>query len=93
MSLKQRAGHSSFLRKPLPAFSFNLRSLIGPQVIIAKRDIAWRPKFLQILGEPNTVNAAVQSNLLQGNTGGILVVVLPGLDQPETKHGGPSGKV
>lgn len=30
----------------------------------------------------NTSNVTVQDNLLRGNTGGILVVVLPGLDKP-----------
>jgi hypothetical protein len=34
----------------------------------------------------NTVHAVVQDNLLRDNTGGILVVVLPGLDQPRTEH-------
>jgi parallel beta-helix repeat protein len=34
----------------------------------------------------NTVQAVVQDNLLRDNTGGILVVVLPGLDQPRTEH-------
>jgi parallel beta-helix repeat protein len=33
----------------------------------------------------NTVHAVVQDNLLRDNTGGILVVVLPGLDQPVTE--------
>jgi parallel beta-helix repeat protein len=34
----------------------------------------------------NTVNAVVQGNILRGNTGGILVVVLPGLDKPATDN-------